>query len=91
MVNLFHVIVFCLVGLQYLFISPAWKVTVAVQEISALSVFHYDPSVYNNDITLDIMDLTQCRYRYTNRALASYVTNIISGPQRIWKISPIIY
>jgi hypothetical protein len=29
------------------------------------------PSVYNNGITLGIMDLTQCRYKYYNRAMAS--------------------
>jgi hypothetical protein len=66
-------------------------VTVTVQEISALSESHYDPSVYNYEITLDIIDLTQCRYRNTNRTMASYVTNIISEPKEFEKIAPIMY
>jgi len=37
------------------------------------------PSVNNYEITLGIMDLIQCMYKYTNRVVASYVTNITLG------------
>jgi len=53
---------------------------VTVQEISAMSNVHYDPSVNNYENTPGIMNLTQCRYKYTNRVMSNYVTDIKLGP-----------
>ena len=65
--------------------------TVTVQEISVLGSVHYDPSVNNYKITLGIMDLTQCLNKNSKRAMASYMTNIILGPQKFEKMAAIIY
>jgi hypothetical protein len=49
------------------------------------------PSVNNYEITLGIMDLTQCRYKYSNRAMVIYVTNIILETQLFEKFEANIY
>jgi len=66
-------------------------VTVTLQEISAQGLFHHVRSVNIYEITQFILDLTQCRYKYSNRATASYVTNIILGRKRFEKMAAIIY
>jgi len=48
-------------------------------------------SVNIYEITLCILDLTQCRYKYSNSATASYVTNIVLGPKRFEKMEAIMY
>jgi len=65
-------------------------VTVTVQEISALSKVHDDPSVNNYEITRGITDLTQRSYKYPYRVMASYVTKIILRLHRIEKMAVII-